>query len=343
MALTLVPYTSPWTAAARAFNERLRAAQAAIDFALAHDATETQYLITDGEVVRGGCLAALESGRAGPAAAEIASVQSPLSEGLFDPRFAGVSPWLVREIARRWPYSYSVGMGALDRPYPRLLQALRWKLLPVPFYFRVLRGGPFLRSMPAVRSRPGARWAGWLPLLPTAAFRMLHASRSAGGARRPEGLETVAAFAPADTAAWESQAGQLTFSVSRAAAVLNQRYRSGMTLARFSGGFLVLKTTQFTADRYFGSLRVTTWADGFAEPGREGELVRGAEELARAAGADLLITNQLYAPIQTAIAGRGWLSHASNYLVAWSPALAALADPASSHVTRRDGDGLISL
>ena len=345
MPLSLVPYTGQWVTAARAFNQRLLAAQAPIDFHLAEEPSRLQHLIVDGEMVRGGCLVELEPGQVGHEAAEIASIQSPLSEGLFDPQHAGVSSWLVREVARRWPFSYSVGMGAMDRPYPRLLRALRWKVVPVPFYFRVLNGGRFLRFMPLVSQKPGARLFGSIPLLPALAFGALHWWKAADGGR-VAGLETIAALSPQDTAAWGAVKERLTFAVSRDSAVLNTRYRDPqgrMTVARFRGGFVVLKFTHFTADRHFGSLRVATWADGLSEPGKEGLLVSAAEEAATALGADLLVTNQLYDPHQRALERRGWLPHASNFLVAWSPAAAGLLDPAKCHVSRRDGDGLISL
>jgi len=347
MPLSLVPYTSEWTAGARAFNQRLKGAGAAIDFHLGEEASEAHYLIVDGEMVRGGCLVDVERGQVGEEEAGIASIQSPLSEGLFDPQYSGVSPWLMKEIARRWPYSYSVGMGGMDRPYPRLLQALRWRVMPAPFYFRVLDGGRVLRSMPAVSHKKGAALLGSVPLLPSLAFRLLHGwkgRRWTGG--RVTGLERVASFEPGETAAWEAVRRLVTFGVSRESEVLNRRYppaMKGMSLMRFGGGFVILKVTQFTDDRHFGSLRVATWADGLAEPGNENALVSAAEEAAAALKAELLITNQLYGPIERAIKSRGWLTHPSNFLVAWSPPLAKVAQPSTSHITRRDGDGLVHL
>lgn len=349
MPLSLVPYTSSWTKAAQAFNRRLIDAQAPIDFHLCEEASAVQYLVVDGEDVRGGCLADIEAGRVGAQTAEIISIQSPLSEGLFDPKYAGVSLWMVREIVRRWPNSYSIGMGSLNRPYPRLLRALRWKVATVPFYFRVLHGGRVLRSMPSLSQKKGARLAGSIPVLPSIAFNLLHGWRGrrwTGG--RVAGLETVSSFSAKDTTAWD-RATHLTFGVSRDSAVLNRRYREemtdhgGVTFARFDGGFLVLKITQFTNHRHFGSLRVATWADGLAEPGKEASLVTGAEELATSMKADLLITNQLYEPIQRVIQERGWLSHPSNFLLAVPPSLTDMVEPATSHVTRRDGDGLVNL
>jgi len=345
MPLCLAPYTPEWTAAARDFNARLLAARAPVDFGLPNDPSSVHYLVTDGDKVRGGCLVAPEAARVGSRLAEVASIQSPLSEGLFDPAYASVAPWMMREIIRRWPLAYSVGMGSAERPYPRLLKALRWKLVPVPFYFRVFRGDRVVSQMPALRRRASARLLGAVPVLASLAFRLLHRFR--GGHRKAVALDALTAFSGHETQIWNKVRAQLTFALLRDSDTLNERYRNraaeGISFARFASGYLVVKLHQFTADTQFGSLRVATWADGAADPGHESELAAASEQLAASLGADLLITNQLYAPLQNALQANGWLSYPSNFLVAWSPQLARELDPATSYVNRRDGDGLVHL
>ena len=203
-----------------------------------------------------------------------------------------------------------------ERPYPRLLKALRWKLVPVPFYFRVFRGDRVVSQMPALRRRASARLLGAVPVLASLAFRLLHRFR--GGHRKAVALDALTAFSGHETQIWNKVRSQPTFALLRDSDTLNERYRNraaeGISFARFASGYLVVKLHQFTADTQFGSLRVATWADGVADPGHESELAAASEQLAASLGADLLITNQLYAPLQNALQANGWLSYPSNFL-----------------------------
>lgn len=345
MPFALASYTAEWAAAARRFNQRLKEANAPVDFGLEDSPCSDRYLITDGDAVRGGCIVGPESAVVSGTVTEVVSIQSPLSEGLINPDYAASGPWMMQQILRRWPLAYSVGMGSVERPYPRLLRALRWRIEPVPFYFRVFRGDHVLAQMPALRQKSGARLLATLPIVPRLAFGLLHRWR-AHQVTTPE-WKTTTAFSDRETQIWNMVQPLATFAVLRDAPTLNARYSAhatdGIVFAHFSRGFLVAKLRRFTADKYFGSLRVVTWVDGVAEPGYETQLVAAVEEVGASLGADLLITNQLYTPLQQAIRRRGWLSYPSNFLVAWSPQLASRLDPVSSYLSRRDSDGLIHL
>jgi len=234
-------------------------------------------------------------------------------------------------------------MGSLEQPYPRLLRALRWKIMPVPFYFRVFRGARFIGEMPALRAKRAATLGRAVPFLADAGFALLHRFRGGPG-KAPQGLQAVHSFTMAETSVWERIGKALTFGVQRDSDTLNSRYVStpgDFVLGSFAGGFVLLKVCSFLNHHYFGSLRVAVWVDGLAEPGAESGMLGAVEKLAIKAGADLAITNQLYAPIRQALGRGGWLSYASNFMVAWSPALARVLDPDTCHVTRHDGDGLV--
>jgi hypothetical protein len=345
MPFALMPYTAEWTAAVSSFNERLQKANAPVDFGLENSPSADRYLVTDGDAVRGGCIVGPERAVVAGSIAEVVSIQSPLSEGLINSEYSACGPWMMQQILRRWPLAYSVGMGSIDRPYPRLLRALRWKIESVPFYFRVLRGDRVIAQMPAMRQKLGPRLVARVPIVPRFAFGFLHRWRGARG--KPPEWQIVEAFSDRETQIWNRLQAQLSFAVVRDAPTLNARYpdraAESIVFARFAHGYFVVKLRRFIDDKYFGSLRVVTWVDGVAEPGEESHLVAAAEAVGRSLGADLLITNQLYAPLQQAIHCRGWLSYPSNFLVAWSPQIGSGLNPAASYLSRRDSDGLIHL
>src|ERR1019366_3413910 len=167
MSYRLVPYTKEWESAAGRANIRL-ALSGATPFLLPDHAAPNaaagpvhrqHWLVADSDdEVRGGCLLQSHPAWVNGEEASVVNVQSPLSEGLADRRHAGLAPWLVRELVRRHPFSYSVGMNGEHMPYPRLLRALGWRVERVPFYFRVLAGRSFLANIQPVRNHPKLGW-----------------------------------------------------------------------------------------------------------------------------------------------------------------------------------------
>src|SRR5258708_35273358 len=54
---------------------------------------------------------------------------------------------------------YSLGMGCLDRPLPRMLNSRNWSLATTSFYFRCLRPGRVLHELVCLRTHPGLNFA----------------------------------------------------------------------------------------------------------------------------------------------------------------------------------------
>src|SRR5262249_17130864 len=80
------------------------------------------------------------------------NVQAPVSEGIADRKYSFVPAFLLRELQRRNALLCSVGMGSRSMPYPRLLEALRWHVIEVPFFFHVCNVSRFLREAAAIRT-----------------------------------------------------------------------------------------------------------------------------------------------------------------------------------------------
>ena len=64
----------------------------------------------------------------------IGDFQLPISEGIIDRRWLGVGIAVLRNIERREPLLFALGMGESSEAMPRLLAASGWSLTPVPFF-----------------------------------------------------------------------------------------------------------------------------------------------------------------------------------------------------------------
>src|SRR4029077_10210297 len=113
------------------FNARLK--KGGIDFALNISSQElmprdpaveapcqTAYILTDGASVRGGYILKDEWLFARGEFFLGGNYQLPLSEGIVDRRYAIVGVQLVKDALTRQPCLYSLGMGGVARPLPRL-------------------------------------------------------------------------------------------------------------------------------------------------------------------------------------------------------------------------------
>ncbi len=359
MGYRLIPYTAEWEQASARSNARLHASGAA-PFFLPERAAGPQdspqndnravrrehYLVLDdGDEVRGGCLFQYCQARVDGAAAQVVNVQSPLSEGLFDLRYAGVAPWMIREIVRRHPLAYCVGMGGEQLPFPRLLRALGWRVEPLPFYFRVLAGRLFLANMQLVRKHPRlgplATAGGVVPFLPDLLLAVAPAWRTAkrDPQRAPQPHH-------GGRVAWAAIRTRYAFGVERTPDVLDALYPPAdphFLRIQVPGGFGVLRTHQFRGDSYFGNLRVATLVEAMCQPEAVRSLLRAALDGARGTGAGLLITNQSAPELQTGLKSEGWFSYRSNYLTGLSLPLATRIGLRPCYINRGDGDGLLNL
>ena len=167
--LRLVPLTADLVPAVDAFHERLRLrggphyrlGTAIAPTASSESPSKSVWLETlfafDGHDVRGGIMLQHRTLHSATGTKDVVNIQLPLSEGTIDRKFAHVGMWLIRTVLQSHPYAYAVGMGALDQPLPKLLSAMRWTVVPVPFFFHVNRPTRFVRKMPALNRTRGRR------------------------------------------------------------------------------------------------------------------------------------------------------------------------------------------
>lgn len=354
MPLSIQPYTADLTGAGRRFNERMRDGKAPSDFLLPENgAGEPHYLAVDetGEA-RGGIIIQRHEGLLGGEVVSVLNLQSPLSEGIVNPKYTLVAAQLIRHALKMSPFVYVVGMGAEDRPLPRVLRTLGWRVLKVPFFFRLLQPGRcFGQIQPLRRNRwvryalDAAAYSGLAPLAGMALHRAGAEARAiaAGLERSPS-----PGWDGASDMAWRRRMEGLSFAVQRDAAGAVSLYRGSSSGAQVfragrEGAWFSLQVTAMRGNAYFGDLKVATLADLVGPPELLSGLAVAAGEQAKAMGAELLVANFQDAASRRACVEAGLRTGPSNYLWAASPKLAEKAVPETSYISRRDGDGLINL
>ena len=277
-----------------------------------------------------------------------------LSEGIFDPKYANLAMTLLRHALVLQPRLFCLGMGGRDKRLPRMLSAMRWTLIDIPFLFRVIRPQRFLRNIVPLRHTLQQRLFMDALALSGSGWLGIHLLQ----ARRPSALsvavEDVSEFGAWADEVWKRSTRQLSFCAVRTSRVLNQLYggpsflRLKMSREGEAVGWAVLRDTQMHAHRYFGDLRVATIVDAMAVPESASAVARAASRFVESREADLIVSNQAHALWVRGLRDCGFLSGPSNYVLAMSPALSALMQPLAIHqprlhVTRGDGDGPLDL
>lgn len=368
MKVEFTPVTDALLPACRAFNERLRR-HGEPPFTLAEDAQPgcapapggiawTRFAAVDETgAVRGGVVLMEQRGWLAGREVPLINVQSPLSEGTVDRKFAGVGLQMLKFLAGRGEFVYAVGMGSEQNPFARLLKAAGWRVGLVPFQFSVVRAGRFLREIGPLQAgnrRLAARFAAATGLGAAAlsGWRAVHWRPGARG----YSLD-AAGFKPGEAdRVWHCCREALSFSAARDAAAVAGLYpepdarlrrfvlRRGGEAVGWSAGLV----TPMRENAYFGNLTVGTILDALAPEELLEALVARTRDALADLGADLIVLNCTHASWRNALRRIGFLSGPSNYVLAVSKPLAAALDrePGGferAYVTRADGDGRLNL
>jgi hypothetical protein len=250
---------------------------------------------------------------------------------------------------------FMVGMGAVDRPLPKLLLACGWSVRPVPFLFRVHNSGKFLRELQLLRASPLKRTAAQ-----TGRFTGLGALALAIKQRRKANadgtIRQVSDWGDWADEIWHRCRDNCSFAVTRDRRTLQSLYsasdqRTRILLVERNGqpvGWSVSLNAPMRNHRHFGNLQVGTVLDCLAVPdAMTSTAVLTDRELATR-GADLVLVNHSHSAWVEAFRSAGFMNGPSNYMLAMSKKLteAVRCAPGGEdrvHVTRGDGDGRIHL
>lgn len=362
MAIEFVLYTPEWEGAVERFNQRMLDGKAATDFLIPKNAMtptdrpvrQRHFLAIEGDEVRGGMLILEHPGvvttNGVRSVQTVTNFQSPLSEGIINPKYAMVSIQFMRWALKQCPYANVVGMGNIENPLPRLLKAAGWTVRPVPFFFNLLRPATCIAELQPLRAKPLLRTAGLIGAytgLAGLALKFVQRTRGVS----ISGYRSTPAAPPGaiDDAIWEDVQQRISFGVVRDSETLPgylapeiQRYHvyRGANIC----GWFSLVIAQNKNHSYFGNLKVATLVDIVAANADDSAVVaRLAVVAARTAGSDIVVSNQLSNESQHALRAAGFIPYRSNYLFASSKALSEAMQDATGFVSRQDGDGLVNL
>lgn len=245
--------------------------------------------------VRGGVPLMEQRGWLGSAVIPLINIHSPLSEGIVDRSFSGVSLQMLKFVYGRSRFAYAVGMGNAENAFPRLLRAAGWSMSPVPFQFAVI--DPL-----SERDRSTAPWQ---PKVGGAGHRRLGLGLGAAQDLAPGSSRSFreALFSrPGDILARRDRCGlgavlrrgQL-LGVARRTDFGGSLPRQRATVKRFllrSGGevvgWSVSVATKMKQDPNFGDMLVGTILDGLATKAHVGVLLALTRKALREMGAEVV-------------------------------------------------------
>ena len=366
--LAFVPYAPELDKRIIEFNERLAAGRAGFKLHVGPEPTSAtrgepslsveRYLAVEGEAVRGGVDLQVQPFYVDGEIHMVANMQLPLSEGIVDRRYAYLGMWLIKQVLRRHPRCFALGMGGKDRPLPSLLAAMGFAVWSVPFFFMIVNVSRAVRELPALGSPFRRRVASTL-LRTTGAASLASRGWRATAAWCTRNVQALATHRIEEWDAWADAVWEQARPSFSVAAVRNARTLSTLfppSDPRFpvlrldeggrTVGWVVTGVSQMIDNPHFGSLNVGTIVDALTLPGREAAAVRAATRLLVECGVDVVVTNQSHPVWCAACRLNGLLSTRSNYVLASSPALIAPSiDIGSQGVqfTRGDGDGRVHL
>jgi hypothetical protein len=288
----------------------------------------------------------------------LAHYRQPVSEGTWNRAYAGVAVQMLRAAMASQPLLFALGMGGTDRALPRMLAAVGWRLRAVPFYFKVLNTGRFLREIQPLRQSWGRRLAAELARATGAGWLAVRAAQGLASKRRRAvcDVEPFRGFSGWEDELWQRVYRDYELIAVRDSRVLNLLYPASNE--RFLGlkvsaggrvaGWAVVLDTPMRDHRQFGCLRVGTIADCLAAPGDAARVTGAAAAFLEARGCDLLISNQAHGAWTNALGACGFLRGPSNFVFAAAKKLAGMLEPfdvnfRGIHLNRGDGDGPIHL
>jgi hypothetical protein len=366
MALRFEIFAESHLPAVREFNRRMTEAHAPSDFLLPTEMKAsrkavgdpiqwTQYVVLDEEFVRGGLLAMQQPAWLNGQLIRAVNYQSPLSEGIADPKHSMVGMQMVKFMQKQADAVFMVGMGAIDRPLPKLLMASGWSVRPVPFLFRVHRAGRFLSELQMLRASATKNVAAQV-----ARFTGLGAAGLAykqrvrvsvrGSIRQIDGWGDWA------DEVWAQCREHCSFAVLRDRRTLESLYpatdkRTRIFLIDCDGqaiGWSVCFKAEMKNHRHFGNMQVGSILDCMAAPDAMATVATLTDRELGSQGVDLVVMNHSHQAWVEAFHKAGFLDGPSNYMLGMSKkltdAVRAVTDgEARVHATRGDGDGRIHL
>lgn len=288
----------------------------------------------------------------------------PISEGYIDKKYTMLGVSILRDALKRTEYLYALGAGGEQGNLFSVAKHAGWKMHDVPFLFRIVQGGSFVRKLPQLQRSAGRRaLAGTAAATGVASLAtgLLHAASAAshGGnsaLRLSRGItvERVETLADVADELWLRVRSQYDFCVVRDSLHVDPAFPRERTdlhrlVIHYSGsviGWAVVMTEGLSRIRAFlGDVTPGLLVDAFGETQYADIIVRAATSYLASLGIEVIITNASHSRWLAAYKKAGYLNWRSQFPLIISKALAARtgdlsAIMARTHMSRGDADGV---
>ncbi len=291
---------------------------------------------------------------------QVCGYQLPIAESIVNPKYNIIPLRLMGDALARNPLMTGLGGGRPEEPSVRLLLAAKWKMVPCPFFFRIIHPKPFLDNIVYLRKDKKYRFLldflantglGWLGMKSLFLYKDLTKNKYSKVESRVE-----PSFDGWCDQIWEEAKDKYSLIATRTKDILNTLYpasrprfiRLRVTTSNDTIGWVVLLNTKMKDHNFFGNMRVGTIVDCLALPGEEGKVIKAGYDYLVSDKADIVISNQLHQSWCEAFKNNGFLRGPSNFFFFTSPELTSQVsendpDYEKVHMTRGDGDGPINL
>ena len=293
-----------------------------------------------------------------------ASWAYPISEGIIDKQYAMVGVSVLRDAAKRCEYLYVLGAGGRNGDVFRVAQHAGWEIEDVPFLFRVIKGGRFLRKLPQTQRGPARRLLATMSSatgLAQIATDVLHVGSAicnrGSSSLRPLSkvtIEKVASLAGVANEVWSRVNSQYAFCVVRDGAHIEPSFPVDRTdlhrlVVRHQGSIIgwsvVMREGLSRLQAYLGDVAPGLIVDAFGDTAYASEIVRATTAYLAAQGVDVVITNTSHSRWLAAYKRAGFLTWQSQFPLIVSRSLARRIGDLhvvmpQTHMSRGDGDGV---
>lgn len=282
----------------------------------------------------------------------------PISEGLFNKKYATLGLQLQRDIQKRAQLAYGLGGGGIQSRVNQLKIRGGWSAEEVPCFFYCHRPRRVVENLPALH-RTNVR-----SFLAKASARSGLASAAVGTANyvrsrssrhfsKKTSYKLVSQFPEWADRLYEQSLAEYDLIARRDRTTLDLRFpvdapflQRGIVRSRSRNvGWFVTLEKIHNKPQHFGDLKVGLVADFLAPPEHVGKTLWAATEQLRRADCDLIICNASHSYATDSLRQVGYFQGPSNFPLLVSPKLGKKVSPlaetlANSHLVRADGDSI---
>ncbi len=318
------------------------------------------YIVLDvNNVVRGGYI--LKYQRFSLYKKNITSVvfQLPLSEGLINKKYNDVSLMIFKDAFSRSDKLFAVGLGGLDKNFPKILRAFGWQLELIPFYFKVNNVKNFIQNISYLEDKTilnGIVKLGYFSGLLFSFIKLNQIFRD-GFDSKLYSYKRFERFEDWADSIWKNSKTKYTLLADRSAKYLNAIYPDNdKTLINLKIifkkkiiGWCVLKKTRVSNHKQFGNMFLGSIVDCLCLDGYEKIIISCANDYLMKNNVDLIVTNQSSKSFCASLQKNGFIKGPSNFVLALSKYFhknisgELKQNMNSFHFNRGDSDGRINL